>query len=126
MKLPEVFKRDYMSTVIMILIVILIVFVFWYGLRFVFGTEHPILAVASESMEPVLYTGDLIVVEAIQNPGDIYAASKDADPPGDIIVYRGLTALIVHRVIEKNENDGTYTFVTRGDANSANDPRPVH
>jgi signal peptidase len=119
MKLPEIFKRDYMTTVVMILVVILIVFTFWFGLRFIFRTEHPILAVASGSMEPVLFRGDLIVVEGIQNLGDIYAAPKDADPPGDIIIYRGPTDLIVHRAIEKTKNiDGTYTFKTQGDANT--------
>jgi signal peptidase len=122
--LPDLFKRDYVNTIIMILVVILIVFVFWYGLRFVFRTEHPILAVASGSMEPVLYKGDLIFVEGIQNPGDIYAAAKNADPPGDVIIYRGPKELIVHRAIEKTNNpDGTYSFTTQGDANSYPDPK---
>jgi signal peptidase len=127
MKLPEVFKRDYMNTIIVILVVLLFVFVFWFGLSFVFRTEHPILAVASGSMEPVLYKGDLILVEGLQNPGDIYAAPKIADPPGDIIVYRGLTSLIVHRVVDKTiKNDGTYSFETWGDANGSPDPREVN
>ncbi len=125
MKLPEVFKRDYMHTVIMILVVILIVFIFWYGLRFAFRTEHPILAVASGSMEPVLYEGDLILVEGVQNAGDIHAAIKDADPPGDIIVFQGPSELIVHRAIQKN-GDGTYSFKTQGDANGYPDPGEVH
>ncbi len=118
MKLPEILKQDYMYTVIMILIVLLTVFIFWFGMRFVFRTEHPILAVASGSMEPVLYEGDLILIEGIQNISDIHAATKDADPPGDIIVYQGPTELIVHRAIKKNNGDGTYTFETQGDANS--------
>jgi signal peptidase I len=119
MKLPEIFRRDYMTTVVLILVVILIVFTFWFGLRFIFRTEHPILAVASGSMEPVLFRGDLIIVEGIQNLDDIYAAPKDADPPGDIIIYHGPTELIVHRAIEKTKNtDGTYTFKTQGDANT--------
>jgi len=63
MKLPKIFKRDYVTTVSMILVVILIVLTFWFGLRFILKTEHPILAVASGSMEPVLYKGDLILVE---------------------------------------------------------------
>jgi signal peptidase len=118
MKLPEIFKRDYMTTVVMILVVILIVFTFWFSLRFIFRTEHPILAVASGSMEPVLYRGDLILVEGIQNLGDIYAAPKDADPPGDIIVFQGTSDLIVHRAVERNVNgDGTYSFKTWGDNN---------
>jgi len=127
MKLPEVLKRDYVQTVIMILAVILAVLIFWYGLRFAFGTDYPILAVASGSMEPVLYAGDLIVIEGIQNVSDIYVASKDAEPPGDILVYQGPTELIVHRAVEKTLNaDGTYSFTTWGDNNMYPDGRDVN
>lgn len=118
MKLPEVLKRDYAQTVIMILAVILAVLIFWYGLRFAFRTEYPILAVASGSMEPVLYAGDLILVEGVQNFSDIHVASEDADPPGDILVYQGPEDLIVHRAIDKRVVDGRYIFITHGDANS--------
>lgn len=126
MKLPEVLKRDYAQTVIMILAVILAVLIFWYGLRFAFRTENPILAVASGSMEPVLYAGDLILVEGVQDFGDIHVAPKDADTPGDIVVYQGTTDLIVHRAVEKTLNaDGTYSFKTWGDNNPYPDGRTV-
>ena len=117
MKLPEVLKRDYVQTVIMILAVILAVLIFWYGLRFAFRTEYPILAVASGSMEPVLYAGDLIFVEGVQNFSNIHAAPKDADPPGDILVYQGPRDLIVHRAIDKRVEDGRIIFIIHGDAN---------
>jgi signal peptidase I len=117
MKLPEVLKRDYVQTVIMILAVILAVLIFWYGLRFVFRTEYPVLAVASGSMKPVLYEGDLIFVEGVQNFSDIHAAPKDADSPGDILVYQGSTDLIVHRAIDKRVVDGSIVFIIHGDAN---------
>jgi len=117
MKLPEVLKRDYVQTAIMIIVVILAVLIFWYGLRFAFRTEYPILAVASGSMEPVLYAGDLILVEGIQNFADIHVAPKDADPPGDILVYQGPEDLIVHRAIDKKSVDGSYVFILHGDAN---------
>ena len=118
MNLSGVFKRDYMQTAIMIAAVIIAVLVFWFGLSLVFRTDHPVLAVASGSMEPVLYKGDLIVVEGIQNLSDIYAAPHDADPPGDIVVYQG-RQLIVHRVIDKkNATDGSITFIFHGDANT--------
>jgi signal peptidase I len=122
MKLPEVLKRDYVQTVIMIAAVVLAVLIFWYGLRFAFRIEYPILAVASGSMEPVLYAGDLIFVEGIQNFSDIHVAPKDADHPGDILVYQGSTRLIVHRAIDKKIVDERYVFIFRGDANSNNDP----
>jgi signal peptidase len=93
------------------------VLAFWVGLSLVLGIDHPILAVASESMEPVLYKGDLIVVEGIQESNDIYAASANIDPPGDIVVYQGTTQLIVHRVIDKKTVSGNTIFVFHGDAN---------
>lgn len=120
MKLPGVLRRDYVQTVIMILAVILAVLIFWYGLRFAFGTDYPILAVASGSMEPVLYAGDLIVVEGVPNVADIHVAPADADPPGDILVYQGVEDLIVHRAIDKRVVDGRYVFVIHGDANPPN------
>ena len=118
MNLPAVFKRDYMQTAIMITAVIVVVLIFWFGLSFIFGTDHPVLAVASGSMEPVLYAGDLIVIEGIPDINDIYAASADSDPPGDIVVYQGTRELIVHRVIDKKiSNDGSITFIFHGDNN---------
>ena len=125
MKLPGILKRDYMQTVIMIIAVILAVLIFWYGLSFVFRTENPILAVASGSMEPVLYKGDLILIEGIENAADIQVGTKDSDQPGDIIVFhepRDPNDLIVHRAVQRIENgDGTYSFKTRGDNNIATD-----
>ena len=127
MKLPEVLKRGYVQTIIMIAIVIVAVLVFWYGLRFVFRTEYPILAVASGSMEPILYKGDLIVIEGIDNVNDIYVAPKDADPPGDILVYQGPNELIVHRAIdEKTGTDGKIVFIIHGDANGEGANEQVH
>jgi len=126
MKLPTVFKKDYMQTVIMIAAVILAVLILWYGLSFVLGTEHPILAVASGSMEPVLYAGDLILIEGIHSADDIHADTKDADQPGDIIVFNRFKELIVHRAVEKKDNgDGTYSFETWGDNNGWPDGREV-
>lgn len=119
MKLPELLKRDYVQSIIMILAVILIVLLFWYALSSVFGTENPLLAVASESMEPVLYKGDLILIEGVEDMSTIRAATKDAEVPGDIIVYRRFDGeLIVHRAVDTRTNlDGTYSFQTWGDNN---------
>jgi signal peptidase len=103
----------------MILVVVAIVLLFWYSLSFVFRTDHPILAVASESMEPVLYKGDLILIEGIDDASNIHAATKDAEIPGDIIVFSRHNELIVHRAVEKISNgDGTYSFKTWGDNNN--------
>ncbi len=123
-KFAEFLRKDYVQTAIMITITIVIVIVFWYGLRFAFRTEHPLLAVASGSMEPVLYKGDLILVEGVQNACEIHAASEDANQPGDVIVFHKPTYphdLIVHRAVEKHNEDGSCSFKTKGDANSGPD-----
>ena len=90
-------------------------------------TEYPILAVASGSMEPILYAGDLIVVEGIENVSEIYVAPKDAEKPGDILVYQGATELIVHRAIDiKTGTDGKLVFIIHGDANPDGANEHVH
>lgn len=122
-KLAELLRKDYVQTVIMIIITIIIVIGFWYGLMFAFGTEHPLLAVASGSMEPVLYKGDLILVHGLQNIHEIYTAPKNAKPPGDVIVFRepgNPDELIVHRAVE-NGTDTSYYLRTQGDANTGPD-----
>ena len=123
-KLAELLKKDYVQTVIMVIITIVIVIVFWYGLRFGFRTEHPLLAVASGSMEPVLYEGDLILVQGVQNILEIHVAPKDANPPGDIIVFRkpGYPSdLIVHRAVDNDTDTSSYYIETQGDANPGPD-----
>ena len=125
MQLPEILKRDYVQTIIMIGIVIGAVLVFWFGIGFVFKTEHPILAVASGSMEPVLYKGDLILIEGIEDISEIQVGTKDSENPGDIIVFDepgSSTELIIHRAVTKIDNgDGTYSFKTWGDNNLSQD-----
>ena len=62
--------------------------------------------VLSGSMEPALSVNDFVIVKAESD----YAE-------GDVVVYQSGHELIIHRVVRK---DGE-TFVTRGDANNADD-----
>jgi signal peptidase I len=75
----------------------------------------------SGSMEPIFSLGDTLKFDPNFPIDEIYAAPKTADPPGDIIIYRGgPRSLSVHRVVDKTiKNDGTYSFKTWGDANSS-------
>jgi signal peptidase len=129
--LSQILKKDYVHTIILAIILFVGVFAFWLGLKFAFQTEFPLLAVASGSMEPVLYRGDLIVVQGGLNFTELNAAPKDAQPPGEIIVYydprygKDLYHLIVHRAVEKYQlENGTWYFYTKGDASwgSSYDP----
>jgi len=68
------------------------------------NSPYPIAAVSSNSMEPVLEKGDLILIKGTKK-GDIKI--------GDIIVYKGENGFIIHRVIKIQEEN----LITKGDAN---------
>jgi len=136
-RLSLILKSEYTKTIILTIILFVGIFAFWFGLRLVFQTEFPLLAVASGSMEPLLYKGDLIIVQGGLNFNELNAAPKDAEPPGEVIVYYDPrfarnpiflpvagpeTHLIVHRAVEKYQlENGTWVFETKGDANPSKD-----
>ena len=62
--------------------------------------------VLSGSMEPTLAVNDLVFVKA----------EEDYDV-GDVVVYQNGKSLIIHRIVKKDGEE----FVTRGDANNADD-----
>jgi signal peptidase len=85
----------------------------------VFG--YSVFRVMTGSMEPELETGSLIVVRKIEpaalKEGDIISFySRDASLDG---------AVNTHRIVAIQENDGGYSFTTRGDANNVDDRYPV-
>jgi signal peptidase len=129
-KLKEILKNDYVKTALLLLIIVISVFAFWFGLRAALATEYPLCGVASGSMIPTLQVGDLIIVQGVK-PTEITAAPA---PEGDIIVFfnprkgfRDPNDLIVHRAVDKfyDEGEGKWYFKTQGDANSGPDPREV-
>lgn len=82
------------------------------------GTTPYIMA--SYSMSPTIYLGDLVFVEAVSNVSNI---SADPDT-GDIIALRhpdDSRYIIIHRAINKTQVDDTWYFQTKGDANSSPD-----
>lgn len=99
--------------------------------RAISGTNIPIAAVESPSMVPTMPTGSLIFIQKI-SPQDIVAG---ANPVGDIVVFDdpqyptttvmdyGIFAVYnptpwSHRVIDETVINGTYYFLTKGDANA--------
>jgi signal peptidase len=121
-------KSDVRGYVYFIIALVVIVAGYTIITRTVSGTDLPFAVVSSGSMEPNIPTGSLIFIQKV-NPADIVAG-----PPliGDVVVYKlpdtTITnyliadkydpAPISHRVISKTLINGTYYFVTKGDANS--------
>jgi signal peptidase len=74
--------------------------------------------VVSGSMEPVMYRGDIVIVD--KNPSSVQV--------GDIVVYKAtwVNEDVIHRVKEiyKTSNGSTY-LIMKGDNNQVADPYPV-
>lgn len=124
LKLSEILKKEYVKTAILLAVVVVSVFAFWISLTTALKTEYPMLAVASGSMEPTLYKGDLIMVQGVSTGFDINVGPKDSAEPGDVIVFHKPAdprELIVHRAIDNELRGGVWYFQTKGDANSGSD-----
>lgn len=77
------------------------------------------LTVLTGSMQPSIDPGDMIAVVPVE-PEDLRR--------GDVVTFQphsGDPMLITHRIVAVDGAPGERTFITRGDANSANDPEIV-
>jgi signal peptidase len=73
----------------------------------------------------VIITGSMIPVIY---PGDIVLVKRDIDnlKTGEIIQYKSGDIYIFHRITEiVEEEKDTYLYITKGDNNSSEDPKPV-
>ncbi len=119
MKSPK--TRSIVKYLLIIVIVYASFYVFLFGLRFVLGSEYPLVVVEGISMEPTLQGGDLLLVKGIQN--------KSAIQVRDIIIFYepyDKSNLVVHRVISITRLYGQEAFRTMGDNNPIPDPWTVH
>ena len=82
--------------------------------------------VVSESMEPVLYRGDIVVVEKSSLLG-IQEFDPNTVQVGDIVVYQAtwFPNPVIHRVINETYVNGNKYFVIKGDNNPVEDPELV-
>ena len=131
--LRQMWKNDYFKTAVAIALIIAFVLGFLFGLQAVLHAPDPALTVESGSMsipydgndnfwlsiahpfDRTLSIGDIIIVQGL-NPADLNANY----PNSDIIVYRDPadpSTLIVHRIVSKQEINGTWYFQTKGDGN---------
>jgi signal peptidase len=85
------------------------------GMALALSTDMPVVAVESNSMIPVFYKGDILVLTGTVGGPEI----------GDVVVYSvaGRSVPIVHRIVKVNP-DGSYQ--TKGDANSGQLPFEQH
>jgi signal peptidase I len=127
--LKKLCKNDYFKTALAIALIVVIIAGFFFGMQLVLGSAVPIRVVESGSMcvpyggrcdgwshpfAQTLHVGDIIIIQKI-NPADLNANY----PNSDTIVFKnpiGVTP-IVHRIIEKQEINGTLYFKTKGDGN---------
>ncbi|MBS4538547.1 signal peptidase I [Clostridium sp. D2Q-11] len=72
--------------------------------------------IATGSMEPMIYPGDVILVYKAQSMGDIEELKV-----GDIIQFKRDRILISHRIMEIKENEEGLLYKTKGDNNSGPD-----
>ena len=127
--LKKLWKSDYFKTALAIVLIVVIIAGFFFGMELVLGTAVPIRVVESGSMcvpydgacngwshpfDPTLHVGDIIVIQKV-NPTALNANY----PNSDIIVYKNPTGVtpIVHRIVEKQEINGILYFKTKGDGN---------
>jgi len=115
-ELKHILKNEYVRSLILLVIILVSIVAFWFGLRTYLRTGYPLLAVASGSMIPTLNVGDLIIIQGGLGGNDIVAEND----MGDIIVFHkpnNPDDLIVHRAVEIKFINGTYYLTTKGDAN---------
>jgi signal peptidase len=91
---------------ILIPITAIIIMVYFYSGYF----RYYSVAIASGSMEPNIYVGDVVIV-------DQKITSKDLEP-GNIIAFKHNDVVVVHRIVNKIELDGKKVYYTKGDANN--------
>jgi signal peptidase len=112
-----------METAIYMIVGILVAVGLNQGMAMALSTDMPVVAVESNSMVPVFYKGDILLLHGM-NLGDYKV--------NDVIVYSvsGRSVPIVHRVVKINP-DGS--FQTKGDANNGQldfeyyvEPKNVH
>ena len=95
-------------------------------------TQHPLVVVVSDSMNPAIYRGDLLILQG-KNPIDIVNGTIEGKE-GDIIVYDAHGVWdgwpngqvpdepIVHRIVNKwfDNSTGKWMFYTKGDNDVTN------
>jgi signal peptidase len=75
--------------------------------------NYKIFAVQSGSMEPAIKTASIVIIKPFNNyqKGDVITVQDPANPKNTL----------THRIFEVKENNGSVSYITKGDANNAPD-----
>lgn len=119
-------------------LIVFLIFIFGFSgvARAASGTNMPFAAVMSGSMEPTIPTGSLLFIQRVSGE-EIVAGDR---PVGDVIVFYFPETKITdyflfavydpvpwsHRAIDKEEINGKYYILTKGDANAYPDENPYN
>ncbi|MBP3255494.1 MAG: signal peptidase I [Clostridia bacterium] len=90
-----------------------IVLVIWFAIG-IFPIKP--IGVASGSMYPNINMGDIAIIQKC-NANDLEV--------GTVIEYKRKDFSVIHRVVEINQKDGEFIFITQGDNNDGPDSDPV-
>ena len=79
--------------------------------------DYSTYAVRSGSMEPAISTGSLIIIKSVSN----YSTLQK----GEIITFKDEGHTTTHRIYDISQDQDSFSFVTKGDANQNPDSEPV-
>ncbi len=77
--------------------------------------KYYVLAIGSESMEPNINKGDIVIVEKLDSE------DKRTLKVGEVLVYKHNDMVIVHRIVKVKEYNNKLYFNTKGDNNGEED-----
>ena len=75
------------------------------------------IGIGSQSMDPTIHKGDAVILKKVTDKTEL--------KKGDIVAYSNGKLIIVHRIVDIKKNGKNLTYITKGDNNNGNDPRPV-
>jgi len=124
---------NYMASILLYSIIILLLLVGGLLVAYVFDSQknahegnwkpplYNAYIIVSQSMTPAIKVNDAIIIKRLD--------AKDLKV-GDVVTYFSENPeyygiMITHRILEKNELNGKYSFVMKGDYNVSQDPLTV-